>query len=162
MAGVDLTQVDGLDILTVETILSEIGTDMSRWQSVKHFTSWLGLSPQNEKTGGKVIRTRTKKTNNRANVAFRQAAHALTRSKSSLGQFYRRMRAKMGAPKAITATAHKLARIVYHMLKHRVPFAAVPPHQDEAQSREQAIRQLQRQAQRLGVTVVVEPSPQPP
>lgn len=161
MAGVDLTQVDGLDILTVETILSEIGTDMSRWQSVKHFTSWLGLSPQNEKTGGKVIRTRTKKTNNRANVAFRQAAQALTRSKSALGQFYRRMRTKMGAPKAITATAHKLARIVYHMLKHRVPFAAVPPHQDEAQSREQAIRQLQRQAQRLGVSVVVEPSAQP-
>jgi transposase len=70
MAGVDLTQVDGLDVLTVETILSEIGTDMSRWQSVKHFTSWLGLSPQNEKTGGKVIRTHTKKTTNRANVAF--------------------------------------------------------------------------------------------
>jgi hypothetical protein len=97
------------------------------------------------------------KNNNRANVAFRQVAQALTRSKSALGQFYRRMRTKMGAPKAITATAHKLARIVYPMLKHQVPFAAVPAHQDEAQSREQAIRQLQR----LGVTVVVEPSPQP-
>jgi len=161
VAGVDLTQVDGLDILTVQTILSKIGTDMSRWKSVKHFTSWLGLCPRNEKTGGKLIRTRTQKTNNRASVAFRQAAQALTRSQSALGQFYRRMRAKRGAPKAITATAHKLARIVYHMLKHRVPFAAVPPRQDEAQWRERAIRQLQCQAQRLGVTVVVEPSAQP-
>jgi transposase len=162
MAGVDLTQVDGLDVLTVQRILSEIGIDMSRWETVKQFTSWLGLCPQPEKTGGKVIRTRTKKTNNRANIAFRQAAQALTRSNSALGQFYRRMRAKMGAPKAITATAHKLARIVYHMLKHRVPFAAVPPQQDETQARERAIRQLQRQARQLGVTLVVaEQSAQP-
>jgi transposase len=161
LAGVDLTQVDGLDILTVQTILSETGTDMSRWQTVKHFTSWLGLSPQNQKTGGKIIHTRTKKTSNRANVAFRQAAQALTRSRSALGQFYRRMRTQLGAPKAITATAHKLARIVYHMLKHQVPFAAVPPHQDEVQARERAIRHLQRQAQKLGVTVVLEPSLQP-
>jgi transposase len=158
MAGVDLTQVDGLDILTVQTLLSEIGTDMSRWPSVKHFTSWLGLSPQNDKTGGKVIRTRTRKTSNRANLAFRQAARALTRSQSSLGQFYRRMRAKIGPPKAITATAHKLARIVYHLLKYQVPFEAFPPAQDDEQTRQRILNNLQRHAQKLGMTLVPDPA----
>jgi transposase len=161
LAGVDLTQVDGLDIVSVQTILSEIGTDMSKWKTVKHFTSWLGLSPQNQKTGGKVIRTKTKKTDNRANLAFRQAAASLIHSKSALGNFYRRLRTKLGTPKAVVAAAHKLARIVYHMLKYRVPFDAVPPEQADAQYRERAIRQLQRKARQLGVTVIVEPIPQP-
>jgi transposase len=161
LSGVDLTQIDGLDVLTVQTILSEIGTDMSRWSTVKHFTSWLGLSPNNQKTGGKIIRTRTKKTTNRANQAFRQAARALTRSQSALGQFYRRMRAKLGPPKAITATAHKLARIVYYLLKHQVPFAAVPPQQDDLQWRTRALRQLQHQAQKLGMVVVPLADPEP-
>lgn len=160
LAGVDLTQIDGLDIATVQTILSEIGTDMSKWRTVKHFTSWLGLCPHNEKTGGKVIRTKTKKTDNRANLAFRQAAASLIHSKSALGNFYRRMRTKLGTPKAVVAAAHKLARIVYHLLKEQVPFEAIPPEQADSQYRERAIRQLQRKAQQLGVTVVVEPIPQ--
>jgi transposase len=161
LSGVDLTQIDGLDVLTVQTILSEIGTDMSRWPTVKHFTSWLGLSPNNQITGGKIIRTRTKKTTNRANQAFRQAAHALTRSQSALGQFYRRMRAKLGPPKAITATAHKLARIVYTLLKAQVPFAKLPPELDDAQWRARALRQLERQAQKLGMTVMPQASLEP-
>jgi transposase len=161
LCGVDLTQIDGLDVLTVQTILSEIGSDMSRWPSVKHFTAWLGLCPNNQKTGGKIIRTRTKKTNNRANQAFRQAAHALTRSQSALGQFYRRMRAKLGPPKAITATAHKLARIVYALLKEQVPFVALSPEQEDAQWRARALRQLQRQAQKLGMTVMPHAAPEP-
>ena len=156
LSGVDLTQVDGLEVLTIQAILSEIGTDMSKWKTVKHFTSWLGLSPQNDKTGGKVFRTKTKKTDNRANLAFRQAAAALVHSKSALGNFYRRMRAKLGTLKAVVATAHKLARIVYHMPKYRVPFQAVPPEQADAQYRERAMRQLQRQAKQLGATVVFE------
>ena len=107
--------------------------------------------------GGKVIRTKTKKTDNRANLAFRQAAASLIHSKSALGNFYRRMRTKLGTPKAVVAAAHKLARIVYHLLKEQVPFEAIPPEQADSQYRERAIRQLQRKAQRLGVTVVVEP-----
>lgn len=83
---------------------------MSKWKTLKHFTSWLGLSPHNEKTGGKVIRSKTK----RANRAFRLAAATLGRSQSAFGVFYRRMKAKLGVPKAVVATAHKLARIVYH------------------------------------------------
>jgi hypothetical protein len=130
---------------------------MSKWSSVKHFTSWLGLSPQNQKTGGKIIRTHTKKTNNRANLAFRQAAATLGRSKSALGVFYRRMKVKVGTPKAVVATAHKLARIVYHLLKYQVPFSALPPEQEDARYRERALRNLQRKALKLGARLVTEP-----
>jgi transposase len=156
LAGVDLTQVDGLDVLSVQVILSEIGTDMSKWKTVKHFTSWLGLCPHNDKTGGKIKRVRTRKTDNRANLAFRLAAATLHHSKSALGNFYRRMRSKLGAPKAVVATAHRLARIVYHMLKYRVAFTAVPPEQENVQYRQRALKQLQRKAQQLGATLVLE------
>jgi len=156
MAGVDLTQIDGLSILSIQTILSEIGTDMSKWPTVKHFTSWLGLSPNNSKTGGKIIRTKTKKTDSRANLAFRQGAAALGRSKSALGQFYRRMKSKLGTPKAVVATAHKLARIVYHMLKNQTPFTAVCAEHEDARYRERALRNLQRQARKLGANIVME------
>lgn len=158
LAGVDLTQIDGLSILSIQTILAEIGTDMSKWKTVKHFTSWLGLSPQNQKTGGRVIRTRTKKTNNRANLAFRQAAATLGRSQSALGVFYRRMKVKLGTPKAVVATAHKLARMVYHLLKYQVPFSALPPEQEDARYRERALRNLQRKAVKLGARLVIEPT----
>lgn len=157
LAGVDLTQVDGLDVLTVQTILSEIGTDMNKWKTVKQFTSWLGLCPHNAKTGGRIVRSKTKPTNNRANLAFRQAAAALAHSKSALGNFYRRMRSKLGAPKAVVAAAHKLARIVYYMLKQRTPFQAVSPEQADTQLRERLLRQLQRKAQQLGARIVLEP-----
>ena len=113
MTGVDLTRVDGLDSLTVQDILSEIGTDMDPWPTVKHFASWLRLSPNNKVTGGKVMQRGTLPSQNRANTAFRLAAQSLARSDCALGAFYRRIRARHGAPKAITATAHKLARIVY-------------------------------------------------
>jgi transposase len=162
MAGVDLTQIDGLNILSIQAILSEIGTDMSKWKTVKHFTSWLGLSPHNQKTGGKIIRSRTKKTDNRANLAFRLAAATLGHSKSGLGVFYRRMKAKLGTPKAVVATAHKLARIVYHLLKYQVPFSALLPEQEDARYRERALRNLQRKALKLGARLVVEPSSDAP
>lgn len=157
MAGVDLTQIEGLNILSVQSILSEIGTDMSKWPTVKHFTSWLGLSPNNAKTGGKIIRTQTKKTDSRANLAFRQAATTLARGKSALGNFYRRMKAKLGTPKAVVATAHKLARIVYHLLKTGVSYVAMPAEQEDAKYRERALRNLQRKAQKLGAKLVLEP-----
>lgn len=159
MAGVDLTQVDGLDVLTVQTILSEIGTNMSKWPTVKRFTSWLGVSPQNDKTGGKVVRSKTKKTDNRANLAFRQAAASLKNSKSALGNYYRRMKTKLGSSKAIVATAHKLARIVYHMLKYRVPFEAVPPEQADEHYRQRVLKQLERKAHQFGARLVVDPPP---
>jgi transposase len=154
MSGVDLTQIDGIDALTAQTIIGEIGLDMSKWKTVKHFTSWLGLAPHNDISGGKVLKRKTKKTDNRANTALRIAAQSAGRSQSALGGFYRRMRAKHGSPKAITATAHKIARMVYHMLKYRVQY--IDPGQDyyEQKYRDRVIKNLQRKAQELGMQLV--------
>jgi transposase len=121
-AGVDLTAVNGIDVLLAQDILAEIGTDMSKWKSEKHFASWLGLAPNHKPSAGKTFSRRTRPTNNRAATAFRLAAQSAHRSQSALGAFYRRIKAKHGAPVAITATAHKIARIVYHMLKDRTPY----------------------------------------
>jgi transposase len=149
--GVDLTQVDGLEALTVQTILSETGTDMSPWRTHKQFASWLRLSPNNKVTGGKVKSRRTLPTQNRAATAFRMAAQSLARSNSALGAFYRRIRAKHGAPKAVTATAHKLARIVYFMLKRREPYRDLGAHYYEEQQRARSLRYLRRKAAQLGM-----------
>lgn len=154
ICGVDLTQIDGIEVLTAQTIISEIGLDMSKWSTVKHFTSWLGLAPHNDISGGKVLKRKTKKTNNRANTALRIAAQSAGRSQTALGGFYRRIRAKHGAPKAITATAHKLARIVYHMLKYRDEY--IDPGQNYYQQQYQArlIKNLQRKAKELGMELI--------
>lgn len=151
LTGVDLTKVDGLDAMTAQTILSEIGIDMSPWPTVKHFTSWLRLAPNNKVTGGRVRSRRTQPTQNRASTAFRIAAQSLARSDSALGAFYRRMRARHGAPKAVTATAHKLARIVYFMLKRREPYRDPGADYYEEQHRVRVIRSLQRRAAKLGM-----------
>jgi transposase len=150
LSGVDLTQIDGIDELTVQKVLSEIGTDMSRWPSVKHFVSWLRLCPNNKITGGKVKQTRTQPTQNRANAALRMAAASLKHSDSALGAYFRRMRARLGAPAAITATAHKLARIIYFMLKNRTAYQDPGAFAYEQQHRDRVVRNLQRQAVRLG------------
>lgn len=152
--GVDLTQIDGIHALTAQTIIAEIGLDMSRWPTVKHFTSWLGLAPQNEISGGKVLRTRTKKTKNRASTALRMAAQSLYRSNSALGAFYRRMRAKNGPAKATTATAHKLARIIYYMLRNRTDYRDPGQNYFEEEHRKRVIRNLQRKAQLYGLELI--------
>src|SRR5207302_9699499 len=117
VSGVDLTQIEGISEVTALTLISEIGTDMSHWATVKHFTSWLGLCPQHKKTGGKVKSSRTRPGSNRAAQALRLAANSLQRSQSALGAFTRRLKSRLGAGKAVTAAAHKLARLVYGMLK---------------------------------------------
>lgn len=150
LAGVDLTQIDGLDTLTVQQILSETGVDMQCWPTVKHFCSWLTLAPHNAISGGKILHSQTQKSKNRAAQAFRMAACSVSRSDSALGAFYRRMRAKQGGPKAITATAHKIARIFYHMLKYKQAYH--DPGQDyyEHKYRERVVKNLQRKAKSLG------------
>jgi transposase len=150
LAGVDLTSIDGVEILTVQAVLSETGVDMSRWPTVKHFCSWLGLCPENAKTGGKIIKRGTKPSANRAATALRLAAQSLIYSDSALGVYCRRMRSKLGKPEAITATAHKLARIIYAMLKTKTPYKDPGADHMEAQVQERKLKGLQRQAKELG------------
>ena len=150
LAGVDLTDVTGLDVVTVQVVLTETGVDPSRWPSVKHFTSWLGLSPENAKTGGKIIKRGVKASANRAATALRLAARSLIHSDSALGAYCRRMRSKLGKAAAITATAHKLARIIYAMLKSKTPYKDPGADHLEAQVHERKVKQLQRQAKELG------------
>ena len=156
MTGVDLTQIDGVNALTIQKVLSETGTDMSKWPTVKHFVSWLRLCPNNKITGGKVIRTGVLPTQNRANTALRIAASSLKHSDSALGAYFRRMRAHIGAPAAITATAHKLARIIYFMLRDHKPYHDCGSDYFEEQQRAIAIRNLSRKAAKLGLRL--EPS----
>jgi transposase len=150
LSGVDLTQIDGIDELTLQKVLSEIGTDMSKWPTVKHFTSWLRLCPNNKITGGKVKQRGVQPTTNRASTALRVAASSLKNSDSALGAFFRRMRARLGTPAAITATAHKLARIIYHLLKHPQPYHDFGADHYEQQYRERVLRNLNRRAAKLG------------
>jgi hypothetical protein len=153
-AGVDLTQIDGINALTAQTVLSEIGLDMSKWKTVKHFSSWLSVCPYNDITGGKVIKSGTKKSQNRAAKSLRLAARSLIYSDSYLGAFLRRIKARSDAPTAITATAHKLARIIYAMLRDQSAY--IDPGADffEEQYRQRAVKNLQRKAKKLGFTVV--------
>jgi transposase len=158
MTGVDLTQIDGINALTAQILLSEIGLDMSKWPTVKHFTSWLHLCPYNDVSGGKVLKRGTKKTQNRATYALRMAATSLSRSNSALGAFYRRMRAKFGPVKANTATAHKLARIIYFMLKRREEYVDPGESYYQEKYRERVVRNLGRKAKALGFQLVPIPS----
>lgn len=159
LCGVDLTAVDGIDVVLAQDILAEIGTDMSKWPTAKHFTSWLGLAPKNDVSGGKVLRRGTQRVKSRANLAFRMAAQTVNRRQSALGAFYRRIRAKQGAPVAVTATARKIATIVYHLLKHRRPYEDPGVLQYEEQYKQRLLRNLNRTAKRLGMQLVPAESP---
>jgi transposase len=150
LVGIDLTEIEGIEELHALTLVSELGTDFTKWPTVKHFTSWLGLCPNWKKTGGKVQSSKTRKGKNRAASALRLAAWSLMRSHSYLGAYLRRQRARLGAPKAITATAHKLARILYNLMRHGIAYM----HKEEAayaeQVRERLEKQLRRRARELG------------
>jgi len=120
--GVDLTKIPGIRVGIGQTLFGEIGPDFTKFRSASAFASWMGLCPDNDISGGKVLWVGTRKVNCRAATALRMAAQSLHHSKSALGDFYRRMRAKLGAPKAITAAAHKLARIIFHLVTTRQEF----------------------------------------
>jgi transposase len=158
LLGIDLTAVDGLHASTVQIIISEIGTDMGKWPTEKHFCSWLDLAPHHDITGGRIVRRRTLKVRNRAAQALRMAAQAVSRSQTALGAFYRRIRARAGPERAVTATAHKLARIIYHLLKQHEPYTPLHAEVYEEQQRDRAVRQLERRAARLGFTLAPQPA----
>ena len=154
ISAIDFTQIPGLGELSILTLFSEVGLDPSRFPSAKHFCSWLGLSPGNRITGGKRKSSKTRPVVNRAAETFRMAAQTLIRSQSALGAFYRRMRSRLGAPKAITAAAHKLARIFYHLWVHGEQYVEPGIDAYEQQYRERTLKQLQRKAEALGCKII--------
>lgn len=161
--GVDLVAVMGLSATNVQTIIAEIGTDMNRFPTVKHFCAWLGLAPRNDISGGQVLRSRTAKVTNRATQALRLAAQAVARSDTAFGAYYRALRARKGPQQATVATAHKIARVLYHLLKYREPYVEESAAAYEAKRRERELHQLTRRAQKLGYTLapVTEPRAAP-
>lgn len=150
ICGVDLTRIDGIDAMTAQTILSECGPDLSPFPSARHFASWLGLCPNNQITGGKVQKRHSKSVKSRAATALRMAAQSLHKSQSYLGAQYRRKRARLGAPKAITAMAHKLARLIFAMMRHGQAYVDYGQQKEEQHHLERTKRNLIRQAKRIG------------
>lgn len=152
--GADLTAIEGIGITTALVILAEIGPDVSRFRSEKHLASWLGLCPDNRISGGKVLSSRTRRVVNRVSDALRMSAMTLGRSQSALGAFYRRMKARLGAAEAVTATAHKLARLIYRLLKHGEAYVRQGMEDYERKYQEQKLRALQKSAAALGFNLI--------
>jgi len=154
LTGVDLTTINGFDVNTALRVIAEIGPDMSRFKSAKHFASWLGLCPGTKISGGKLLSGKSKRTANRAARALRLAAAGLRPSQSALGAYYRRMCARMDRAKAITATAHKLARILFALLTKGQAFVDQGEAAYEERYRQRAVRNLTSKANALGFALV--------
>ncbi len=155
LMGVDLVAIPGLNESTVQTIVSETGLDLSAFPTSKDFCSWIGLAPHNDTSAGKQLRSHTLQTNNRAGQAFRMAAQSVAKSpNSAFGAYYRRMRARSGPKQAIVATAHKIARTYYYMVKHRVPFHDLGGEEYERLAQERERKNLEKRAAKLGLTLV--------
>lgn len=154
MCGVDVTRINGIDVSTALTVVSETGTDLSRFASDKHFASWLGLCPGTRISGGKVLGSSSKHSVNRATQAFKQAAVALRTSQSALGAYYRRLCSRMDKAKAVTAAAHKLARLFYALLTKGQEYVDQGQQYYEERYRQRVLRNLQHKAQRLGMSLV--------
>ena len=153
MVGIDLTLIDGLDSHSVLKLLGEVGLDMARWATANHFSSWLGLAPGTKISGGKVLSSKTKSTANRAAEVFRMAAFTLSNSSSALGAFFRRMKSRLGAPKAITATAHKIARLFYTMIRYGVDYKDTGAAYYDEQYRKRIIKNMQYKALQMGFSL---------
>ena len=154
ICGVDLTAIHGISASLAQTIVLEVGTDMSKFPNEKHFSSWLGLAPKNEISGGKVLKSRTLKTKNRAGQAFRLAAGSVMRADCAFGAFYRRQRARLGPAQAAVATAHLMARVVYKMLKYKMEYEPLSVAQYEQRYREQQLKYLEKKAAKFGLQLV--------
>jgi len=153
ITGIDLTEIFGIGASSAVEILSEIGWDMTKWKTEKQFTSWLNLAPNNKKTGGKVISSRTQKRKNKAGQVFKIAANAIQRSKHWLASFFHRIKQKGGTGKAITATARKIAVIFYRMLKEKIPFKPIPLPVYLEIINQKKIAKLNKQAKMLGYKI---------
>jgi len=149
-AGVDLTRIDGVGVTTAMTLLTEIGPDLSHFASVKQFCSWLGLCPGTKISGGKVLSSRTRRSASRARQALKVAVMSLAHSPTALGAYYRRLCTRMDTPRANTATAHKLARLVYFMLTRGEAYVDQGQQRYEEQQRERSIAALRKRAAAFG------------
>lgn len=154
LTGADLSQLDGIGPYNALRLIAEIGTDMTRWPTDKHFTSWLTLAPQNKVSGGRLLSSRTQPSANRAATIFRLAAVTLGRTQTALGAFYRRLAYRVGKAKAVTATARKLAILVYHTLKAGLVYQDPGADAYEAQDRARVIRRLRQRADNLGFALI--------
>jgi len=154
ISGADLTRINGISESAALGLISEIGINMSPWPTEKHFVSWLSLCPNNKITGGRVIKSRTRKTVSRARTILCLCAQSLLRSQSALGAFCRRLCSRIGKPKGIIATAHKLAVLVYRMLKGGIDYTDIGQQQYDNQFKERALKSLARKARELGLQLV--------
>lgn len=154
MVGVDLTEIPGINEITAQKIIFEIGLDMTKWPTVKHFTSWLGLSPNNKISAGKILSHSTRKVKNYASDALRLAAASLRKSQTYLGAFFRRIKSKSSTPEAITATARKIAVLIYTMIRKHKPYKELGADFYIQQHSQRMLKNLQRNAQKLGYTLV--------
>ena len=156
--GTDLTLIPGIGESIALTLFAELGANLSRFPDAAHFASWLNLCPLNKITDGRIISSKTGPGSNRAAQALRMATQALHRSHSSLGDYFRRKRARLGTPQAITATAHKMARIIYHLVTHHVLSDDTILDQHQRQNRKRRERHLRNQARALGFDLVPQPA----
>ena len=150
ISGVDLSVVDGFGVSLAQTVIMEVGTDMSKFPSEKHFCSWLGLAPKHEISGGKVLKNKTLKTKNRAGQAFRMAAQSVKGSDCVFGSRYRRLRARLDNRQATVATAHAIARVVYRMLKYQVEYEELSVEEYEQEYKNQQVKYLKKKAEKFG------------
>jgi len=154
LTGVDLTQIDAIGPYSALRLLAEIGTDMRRWPTEKHFTSWLTLAPHNKISGGRLLSSKTLPSANRAAGILRMAAMSLGRTETALGAFYRRLAFRVGKAKAITATARKLAILVYCTLKQGLVYHDPGAAAYDAHHRQRVIRRLRQRAANLGFSLI--------
>jgi hypothetical protein len=154
LLGVDLFRIKGLNAETVLRLVSEVGVDLGRFPTEKQFSSWLSLSPEKKKTGGKVLSSKTRSSRNRAAQAFRQAAVSLQASESELGGYFRRMKGRLGSAAAVTATAHELARIYYRLVKYGEEYVEEGARAYEEKHRQRVVSNLRKRARGLGYELV--------
>ena len=149
IAGVDLCKIPGISEVTALEFISEVGIDMRKWKSSKHFAAWLNLTPNTKISGGKIISSKMMKKNNKAGQLLRQAASCLITNKTALGDYYRAMRARLGGKGAALATAHKLARIIYTMLLNKSEYNSGAIVKNQEKIKEEKIKKLEKQLARL-------------
>lgn len=159
ISGVDLSVVDGFGVSLAQTVLMEVGTDMRKFPSEKHFCSWLGLAPKHEISGAKVLKNKTLKTKNRAGQAFRMAAQSVKRADCVFGSFYRRLKSRLDKAQATVATAHAIARVVYRMLKYKVEYETISyetisVEEYEQKYKEQQIKYMKKKAAKFGFQLI--------